>query len=72
MSRRLERAARNALRERKVRVIVGAGEATVRVKGDGLGGRCSHLCALLSLRLGDIRGWTFAAIATDGIQLPTE
>lgn len=35
--------------------------------GGGRGGRCSHLAALVALELAGLRGWTFAALATDGV-----
>lgn len=45
---------------------VAAGEVAV-VSGAGKGGRCSHLAALLALELARLPGWTFAALATDGV-----
>jgi glycerate 2-kinase len=47
-------------------VLVGSGEYPVAVKGDGKGGRCSHLAALMTKELYDQKKWFFAAIATDG------
>lgn len=55
---------------RRPRALVGAGEATVRAKHGGQGGRCSHLAASVSLALLKARvrsHWAFAAIATDGV-----
>lgn len=47
--------------------FVGAGEAPVNVSDSGRGGRCSHLAAAVALELGRRRGWTFTALATDGV-----
>lgn len=44
---------------------VTSGEAST-LAGGGRGGRCSHLAALVALELAGLRGWTFAALATDG------
>jgi glycerate-2-kinase len=56
---------------RRPRAWVGAGEATVAVAASGgAGGRCSHLAAavaLAAIRHGAVRGWAFAALATDGV-----
>lgn len=52
--------------------VVGTGETSVRVRGDGLGGRCQELAFSMSPVLRDRRGATFAAVATDGQDyLPT-
>jgi hydroxypyruvate reductase/glycerate 2-kinase len=42
------------------------GETTVRVTGDGLGGRNQHLALTAAIRLQDIAGITFLAAGTDG------
>ncbi|MCX6334360.1 MAG: DUF4147 domain-containing protein [Bacteroidia bacterium] len=42
------------------------GETTVRVTGDGLGGRNQHLALLVATRLHDISGITFLSAGTDG------
>jgi glycerate 2-kinase len=47
-------------------MLVGNGEYPVKVKGNGKGGRCSHLAALMARELYDLRKWCFAAVATDG------
>ncbi len=47
--------------------IIGAGEAPVRVMAKGRGGRCSHLACEMSLALQGVPGWTFIAMATDGV-----
>lgn len=54
-------------------VILGGGEATVTVRGGGVGGRNTEfaLAAALELeRLGE-RGWAIASLATDGDDGPT-
>lgn len=47
--------------------IIGAGEAPVRVAAKGRGGRCSHLACEVALALQGVYGWTFVAMATDGV-----
>ncbi len=52
-------------------VLVGTGEVRVdATAGGGKGGRCSHLAAEVALALGGAgspRPWSFAALATDGV-----
>ena len=55
---------------RRPRALVGAGEATVKAKASGRGGRCSHLAAAVAKRMLKARSsrrWLFAAVATDGV-----
>jgi hydroxypyruvate reductase len=49
-------------------LLLGGGEATVTVRGDGIGGRNTEfaLAAALELERRDIRDWTVASLATDG------
>jgi hydroxypyruvate reductase len=49
-------------------VILGGGEATVTVRGDGRGGRNTEfaLAAALELECRDARDWVIASLATDG------
>ncbi|MGE3796507.1 MAG: glycerate kinase, partial [Thermomicrobiales bacterium] len=49
-------------------VLIGGGEATVTVRGDGLGGRNTEfaLAAALELDRRGLAGWTVASLATDG------
>ena len=47
-------------------VAVGAGETTVRVTGDGRGGRNTHAALLAAGRIAGTAG-VFAALATDGV-----
>jgi hydroxypyruvate reductase len=49
-------------------VILGGGEATVTVRGDGRGGRNTEfaLAAALELERRDAREWVIASLATDG------
>jgi hydroxypyruvate reductase len=51
-----------------VDVLVGGGEATVTVRGDGLGGRNTEfaLAAALALAENGLDGWLVASLATDG------
>lgn len=48
-------------------VFIGNGEFTVEVKGNGKGGRASHLTALILKNLYGQKGWFFGALATDGL-----
>lgn len=52
----------------EVQVLLGGGEATVTVRGDGTGGRNTEftLAAALELARHDIHEWTVASLATDG------
>jgi len=49
-------------------VLLGGGEATVTVRGDGAGGRNTEfaLAAALELERRDLDAWTVASLATDG------
>ncbi len=49
-------------------LLLGGGEATVRVRGDGIGGRNIEfaLAATLELERNDEAGWVVASLATDG------
>jgi glycerate 2-kinase len=57
-----------------VDVLLGGGEATVTVRGDGLGGRNTEFALAAALALESVRpaGWTVASLATDGQDGPTE
>ena len=48
-------------------IIVGGGETTVTVKGNGVGGRCQEMGLAIVSEFGEIPGVVFAAIGTDGI-----
>lgn len=54
-------------------VLVGGGEATVTVRGDGVGGRNTEfaVAAALELERLDEDGWLVASLATDGDDGPT-
>lgn len=59
-----------AARSRRPAALVGVGEPRVDPRGaGGAGGRCSHLAGELALALNreGMRGWAFAALATDGV-----
>ncbi len=51
-----------------VDVLLGGGEATVTVRGDGLGGRNTEfaLAAAISMEERGVDGWIVASLATDG------
>ena len=49
-----------------------AGEPTVKVKGNGLGGRNQHLALIIASLLKDLPGITFLAGGTDGSDGPTD
>jgi glycerate 2-kinase len=55
-------------------VLLGGGEATVTVKGDGAGGRNTEfaLAAGLELERRDLTHWTVASLATDGQDAQTD
>jgi glycerate-2-kinase len=48
------------------------GETTVKVTGDGLGGRCQHLALAAALELAQGTGITLLAAGTDGSDGPTD
>ena len=48
-----------------------AGEPTVRVEGEGKGGRCQHLALLLTEKIKQTN-WHFAALASDGTDGSTD
>lgn len=55
-------------------VLLGGGEATVTVRGDGVGGRNTEfaLAAALALEQRGESGWLVASLATDGQDGPTD
>jgi len=55
----------------KVCLLLG-GEPTVKICGDGLGGRNQHLALLMARHIKDIPGITFLAGGTDGTDGPTD
>ncbi len=57
----------------EVDVLLGGGEATVTVRGDGIGGRNTEfaVAAALAMTDADMTGWTIASLATDGQDGPT-
>ncbi|HEY8448794.1 MAG TPA: DUF4147 domain-containing protein [Thermomicrobiales bacterium] len=57
-----------------VDVLIGGGEATVTVRGDGRGGRNTEfaVAAALELERRNVVEWTVASIATDGQDGPTD
>ena len=55
-------------------VLVGGGESTVKIKGDGMGGRNQEAAlafAIQAERLG-LKGWAFMCAGTDGRDGPTD
>ncbi len=56
-----------------VDVLLGGGEATVTVRGDGVGGRNTEfaLGAAISMAEWDVNSWLVASLATDGQDGPT-
>lgn len=54
------------------KIMLWGGECPVEVHGEGKGGRCTHLCLLLSKLLAGRKGMGFAAIASDGSDGPTD
>jgi glycerate-2-kinase len=57
--------------DHKVCLLLG-GEPTVKIKGEGLGGRNQHLALLIATRIKDIPGITFLSGGTDGSDGPTD
>lgn len=57
----------------EVSCLIGGGELTVTVRGDGIGGRNTEfvLAAAIELRRRDNDGWIVASLATDGQDGPT-
>jgi hydroxypyruvate reductase len=58
---------------RAVDVLCGGGEATVTVRGDGVGGRNTEfaLAAAIALAVEGVSDWAVASLATDGDDGPT-
>lgn len=54
-------------------VLIGGGEATVTVRGDGVGGRNTEfaLAAAIAMDAADDKDWVIASLATDGQDGPT-
>lgn len=54
-------------------VVIGGGEATVTVRGAGIGGRNTEFALAAAMALADAgdRGWIVASLATDGQDGPT-
>lgn len=48
-------------------LVVGGGEATVELRGRGVGGRCQELAWRVGLALDGLPGTGFAAVASDGV-----
>lgn len=46
--------------------LIGAGETTVTVRGDGIGGRNTEMAAAAALEIEGVRGVAIASLATDG------
>jgi glycerate 2-kinase len=67
------RLVREALRARQagVDLVIAGGEPSVRVRGEGRGGRAQELALRLALALEGERGWTALCAGTDGTDGPT-
>lgn len=52
--------------------IVSGGEATVTVRGDGLGGPNQEFCLALAVELEGVEGWAAFSVDTDGNDGPTD
>jgi glycerate 2-kinase len=52
--------------------LIAGGETTVTLQGDGLGGRNQELALAAALRLEGVAGVSFASLATDGTDGPTD
>jgi len=67
-----ERAIELASHSSRQWALIAGGETTVIVRGDGLGGRNQELALAAALRLEGVAGISFAALATDGTDGPTD
>ena len=65
------RARREARQGRGQRCLIGGGETTVTVRGDGLGGRNTELALAAALEIDGLAGVALASLATDGDDGPT-
>lgn len=63
---------RNNYSVKKPICLLFGGETTVRVSGDGLGGRNQHLALVAATKIQDISGITFLSAGTDGNDGNTE
>jgi glycerate-2-kinase len=65
---------KNAKKENihKKSCLLFAGETTIKVEGDGLGGRNQHLALVIAKLLKDEPGITFLSAGTDGTDGPTD
>lgn len=61
-----------AVRASRPLCLLGAGETTVTVRGDGKGGRSQELCLAAALGLDGVPGVALLAAGTDGIDGPTD
>lgn len=52
--------------------LVSGGEATVVVRGEGVGGPNQEFCLALAAELGGVEGWAAFAVDTDGNDGPTD
>jgi hydroxypyruvate reductase len=66
------RTLRGSIAERKPTCIVTAGETTVKVRGEGKGGRNQELALSAALKLDGLESVLLASMGTDGIDGPTE
>lgn len=57
---------------RKPAALLYGGETTLRVNGNGMGGRNQHLALSVAMRLRDNEGITFLSAGTDGTDGPTD
>lgn len=52
--------------------LIAGGELTVKVKGDGIGGRNQEMALAAAIKCENAREYVFAALSTDGIDGPTD
>lgn len=71
-SRLADRALQLASGARKKWALIGGGETTVTVHGDGIGGRNQELALAAALRLEGVPNLSLSALGTDGMDGPTE
>ncbi len=72
LAEKARRIAAHSRENRSPRCLLYGGETTVRVVGDGLGGRCQELALAFAMEIRGLRNVCLLAAGTDGRDGPTE